>query len=206
MTEATEAPEAPEELPLEDEVVEEEPKDTSRMNWYVVHTHSGYEVKARIGLIETTKQHKMQDSLGEIIIPMEQVVEVKKGEKSERARKFFPGYILVQLELSDGMWHVVNNSPRVIGFVGHQTMPPPLPPHEVERIRGQMEAGLKAPKTSISFAVGHQIRVIDGPFKNFTGCVEEVNPDKEKVRVLVSIFGRATPVELDFVQVEALEG
>ena len=206
----TEATEAPEEVVLEEggaeEEVAEEAKDTSRMHWYVVHTHSGYETKARIGLIETTKQHNMEPFLGEIIIPMEQVVEVKKGEKSERARKFFPGYILVQLELTDAMWHVVNNSPRVIGFVGNQVKPPPIPPHEVARIRGQMEAGLKAPKASISFAVGHQVRVIDGPFKNFSGSVEEVNADKEKVRVLVSIFGRATPVELDFVQVEPLEG
>ncbi len=208
MTEVTEeiAEEVVEGAEAELEEPAEPPKDTSRMHWYVVHTHSGYELKARIGLIETAKNHKMSDFLGEIIIPMEQVVEVKKGEKSERARKFFPGYILVQLELTDDMWHVVKNAPRVIGFVGNQTMPPPVPPPEIERIRGQMEAGLKAPKASISFAVGHQVRVIDGPFKNFSGSVEEVNPDKEKVRVLVSIFGRATPVELDFVQVEPLEG
>ena len=179
------------------------PVDTTDMSWYVVHTHSSYELKARIGLREMARQHKMEHGLGEIIIPMEAVVEVKKGEKAERRRKFFPGYILVQLELTDKMWHVVKNSPRVIGFIGG-TKPQPVPAAEVERIRGQMEAGLKAPKAEISFREGDQVRVIDGPFKNFSGSVEEVNPDKEKVRVLVSIFGRATPVELDFVQVEAL--
>jgi transcriptional antiterminator NusG len=177
--------------------------ESKNMNWYVVHTHSGYEQKAKLGLRETARQHGLEDALGEIIIPMEQVVEVKKGERSERAKKFFPGYILVELDLTDAMWHVVKDSPRVIGFIGG-TKPAPIPPHEVERIRGQMEAGLKAPKASISFREGDQVRVIDGPFKNFSGSVEEVNPDKEKVRVLVSIFGRATPVELDFVQVEPL--
>jgi transcriptional antiterminator NusG len=176
-------------------------KDTSAMSWYVVHTHSGYEAKAKLGLLDTAKNHQLSDKLGEIIIPMEQVVEVKKGEKAERARKFYPGYILVQLELTDAMWHVINDSPRVIGFVGG-TKPHPVPRHEIERILGQMEQGLKAPKAVTTFQVGDQVRVIDGPFKNFSGRVEEVNPDKEKVRVLVSIFGRATPVELDFVQVE----
>lgn len=175
---------------------------TENMKWYVIHTHSGFETKARLGLQETARQYKMEDYLGEIIIPMENVVEVKKGEKSERARKFFPGYILAQMELSDRMWHVVKNSPRVIGFVGGTTNPPPVPMHEVERIRGQMEQGMKAPTPVLSFKEGDPVRVIDGPFKNFNGVVEEVNPDKAKVRVLVSIFGRATPVELDFVQVE----
>ncbi len=172
------------------------------MNWYVIHTHSGFEAKAKTGLQETAKQHGMEEYLGEVIIPMENVVEVKKGEKSQRARKFFPGYILVEMELNDRMWHVVKNSPRVIGFVGGTTNPPPVPKHEVDRIRGQMEEGMKAPKPVLSFREGDQVRVIDGPFKNFSGVVEEVNPDKAKVRVLVSIFGRATPVELDFVQVE----
>lgn len=177
--------------------------DSSNMKWYVVHTHSGFEAKAKLGLQDTARNYKQEHNLGEIIIPMEQVVEVKKGERAERAKKFFPGYILVQLNLTDEMWHVVKDSPRVIGFIGGTT-PQPVPQHEVDRIRGQMEEGLKAPKASISFREGDQVRVVDGPFKNFSGSVEEVNPDKEKVRVLVSIFGRATPVELDFVQVEPL--
>lgn len=177
--------------------------DRSHMNWYVVHTHSGYEQKAKLGLEDTARNYKQTHCLGDIIIPMETVVEVKKGEKSERARKFYPGYILVQLDLTDEMWHVVNNSPRIIGFVGGtKTKPHPVPEHEIARILGQMEEGLKAPKAVTTFQVGDQVRVVDGPFKNFSGTVEEVNPDKAKVRVLVSIFGRATPVELDFVQVE----
>ena len=154
--------------------------DTSKMNWYVVHTHSGYEQRAKAGLIETAKQYKLSDQLGEIIIPMENVVEVKQGEKTERSRKFFPGYILVQLELSDHMWHVVKNAPRVIGFVGGGTKPSPIPEQEVNRIVGQMEEGMKAPKAVLSFQEGDQVRVIDGPFKNFSGVVEEVNPDKER--------------------------
>jgi transcriptional antiterminator NusG len=171
------------------------------MKWYAVHTHSGYEAKAKLGLIETAKNHKQSHLLGEVIIPMETVVEMKAGERTERERKFIPGYMLVQAEMTDEMWHVVNEAPRIIGFVGGTT-PHPVPPHEIARIVGQMEQGLKAPKAAVSFVIGDQVRVIDGPFKNFSGGVEEVNPDKEKVRVLVSIFGRATPVELDFVQVE----
>jgi transcriptional antiterminator NusG len=183
---------------------EEQPvaKGNERMKWYVIHTHSGFEARARTQLEETAKNHGVDDLLGEVIIPMENVVEVKKGEKSQRARKFFPGYILAQMELDARMWHVVKNTPRVIGFVGNATNPPPVPQHEVDRIRGQMEEGMKAPKPMLTFQEGDQVRVIDGPFKNFSGVVEEVNPDKAKVRVLVSIFGRATPVELDFVQVE----
>lgn len=177
--------------------------EPSAMNWYVVHTHSGYEQKARIGLQQTAAQYNQTDNLGDVIIPMETVVEVKKGERTERSKKFYPGYMLVQLNLTDEMWHVVKNSPRVIGFIGG-TKPHPVPPHEVERILGQMEEGLKAPKASIEFSEGDQVRVVDGHFKNFSGVVELVNPEKEKVRVLVSIFGRATPVELGFDEVEPL--
>jgi len=173
------------------------------MKWYVVQAYSGQEENARIGLVETAKQYGKSDQIGEIIVPMENVVEVKKGEKTERARKLLPGYLLVQMHLSNEMWHVVKNSPKVLGFIGNATNPPPVPMHEVDRLRGQMEAGLNAPKAVLSFQEGDQVRVIDGPFKNFTGVVEEVNPDKARVWVLVSIFGRATPLELDFVQVEA---
>ena len=177
-------------------------KDTSAMKWYVVHTHSGFEARAQAGLNEMAKQHGHEADLGDVIIPMEEVVERKQGQKNQRQRKFFPGYMLVQMNLTAEMWHVVNDTPRVIGFVGGGTNPPPLPPPEVARILGQMEEGMKAPKAVLSFQDGDQVRVVDGPFKNFNGVVEEVNPDKEKVRVLVSIFGRATPVELDFIQVE----
>lgn len=177
-------------------------EQNTQMRWYVVNTHSGYEAKASIGLRETARQHGLEDALGEIIIPTETVTEVRKGEKASRERKFFPGYILVQMELTAPMWHVVKQSPRVIGFIGGGTNPTPISEREVRRIRGQMEEGLKAQKTTISFSEGDMVKVIDGPFKNFSGNVEEVNADKQKVRVLVSIFGRATPVELDFGQVE----
>ncbi len=177
-------------------------KNTEGMSWYFVQTHSSYENRAKVGLLEQARLAGKEDDLGDVIIPMEAVVEVKKGERSARARKFFPGYMLVQLRLTDEMWHVIKDTPRIIGFVGGGTNPPPIPQHEVNRILGQMEEGMKAPTPVLSFQEGDQVRVIDGPFKNFSGVVEEVNPDKAKVRVLVSIFGRATPVELDFVQVE----
>lgn len=175
---------------------------STEFRWYVLHTHSGFEAKAKSGLEEGARNHGLSDHLGEVIIPTENVAESKKGEKTARARKFFPGYILVQLKLSDRLWHVVKNTPRVIGFVGNATNPPPVPEHEVARIRGQMTDGLTAPKPAASFHIADHVRVADGPFKNFVGVVEEVNSDKAKVRVLVSIFGRATPVELDFSQVE----
>jgi transcriptional antiterminator NusG len=172
------------------------------MKWYAIHTHSGFEMKARDALRETAKQYDMTDSLGDIIVPMENVVEVRRGERAQRAKKLLPGYILAEMAFDERMWHVVANTPRVIGFVGGGTNPAPVPAHEVDRLRGQMEQGMKAPKPAMTFSVGDQVKVIDGPFKNFAGSVEEVNADKAKVRVLVSIFGRATPVELDFTQVE----
>lgn len=179
--------------------------EANDMQWYIVQTHSGFEGKAKLSLQEAMRQKNLEADFGDVIIPMENVVEVKKGERSPRARKFFPGYILVEMRMSDAMWHAVKSAPRVIGFLGNATKPVPLPQHEVDRIRSQMEEGLKAPKAVLSFREGDQVRVIDGPFKNFNGAVEEVNADRSKVRVLVSIFGRATPVELDFVQVEPLE-
>lgn len=172
------------------------------MKWYAIHTHSGFESKAKTALEETARQDNLSEQLGDIIVPMEQVIEVKKGEKNQRPKKLLPGYILVQMEFDERMWHVVAKTPRVIGFVGGGTQPAPVPQHEVDRLRSQMEQGNKAPKAVLTFSVSDQVRVIDGPFKNFSGTVEEVNADKSKVRVLVSIFGRATPVELDFVQVE----
>lgn len=174
----------------------------SEMKWYAIHTHSGFEAKAKAGLEEQARQAGLAQQLGEIIVPMENVVEVRKGEKSQRPKKLLPGYIMVQMAFDERMWHVVANTPRVIGFVGGGRVPTPVPSREVDQLRGQMEQGMKAPKPAMTFSVGDQVRVIDGPFKNFSGSIEEVNGDKSKVRVLVSIFGRATPVELDFVQVE----
>ena len=177
--------------------------DAPEMKWYFVHTHSGYEQRANDGLIAQAAQVGLSDLLGEIVIPMEQIVEVKNGETTTRNRKFFPGYILVRLVLTDAMWHVVKDTPRIIGFVGDTRRPPPIPQAEVDRIRSQMEGDKEAPKAVLSFREGDPVRVINGPFKNFNGVVEEVNAERQRVRVLVSIFGRATPVELDFIQVES---
>jgi transcriptional antiterminator NusG len=168
----------------------------------VVHTYSGFENKAKKSLEDKIRLENLAELFGEILIPMEQVVEMKGGEKKTSKRKFFPGYILVQMHMNDRSWHLVKNTPKVTGFVGGARNPPPIPDYEVERITNRMTEGVLKPKPKVLFEEGESVRVIDGPFANFNGMVEEVKPDKGKLRVLVSIFGRATPVELDFVQVE----
>lgn len=170
--------------------------------WYVVHTYSGYENRAKLGLEQRIKEFGKLEEFGEVLVPSEKVVEVVKGEKRTSSRKFFPGYILVNMELNDETWYVVKNTPKVTGFVGGQTNPTPISEAEVKQILGQMEEGLANPRPKYEFSHGEQVKVIDGPFSNFTGMVEDVNPDKGKLRVLVSIFGRSTPVELEFFQVE----
>jgi transcription termination/antitermination protein NusG len=172
------------------------------MAWYVVHTHSGYEQKAKAALEERIKALRMEPFFGEILVPSESVVEMVKGAKRTTTRKFFPGYVLVKMELNNETWHVVKNTPKVTGFVGSTKTPTAVPEEEVLRITNQMTEGAVKPKPKVSFEKGESVRVIDGPFSNFNGIVEEVRPDKGKLRVLVSIFGRSTPVELDFVQVE----
>jgi transcriptional antiterminator NusG len=172
------------------------------MAWYVVHTHSGYEQKAKAALEERIKALHMEQYFQDILVPSENVVEMVKGTKRTTTRKFFPGYVLVKMELNNETWHVVKNTPKVTGFVGSTKTPMPVPDEEVLRITNQMTEGAVKPKPKISFEKGESVRVIDGPFSNFNGVVEEVRPDKGKLRVLVSIFGRSTPVELDFVQVE----
>lgn len=194
------------ENPAQDANDESIPQNIEGMDWYFVQTHSSYEKRAKAALIQQAKMDGLEEDLGSVVIPMEDIVEVKGGEKVTRQKKFFPGYMLVQMRMSDNMWHVIRKTPRIIGFVGGGEDPTPLPSHEVEKILGKMQQGAQTPTPVLSFEVNDQVRVIDGPFKNFTGSVEEVNLDKQKVRVLVSIFGRATPVELDFVQVEAVEG
>ena len=172
--------------------------------WYVVHTYSGFENKAKKSLEDKIKLESLQDQFGEILIPMEQVVEMVKGEKKTSKRKFFPGYILVQMLMNDRTWHLVKNTPKVTGFVGAAAneQPPPISDAEVTRLTTQISEGTLKPKPRVQFSDGDTVRVIDGPFANFNGTVEEVNPEKGRVKVLVSIFGRATPVELDFMQVE----
>ena len=173
--------------------------------WYVVHTYSGYERKAKAALEERIRTFGKQELFGNILVPEEQVVELVKGKKKTSARKFFPGYILVNLELNDETWHIVKSTPKVTGFVGGSNDPQTIPPvseAEILEIHQQVREGALRPKPKVLFEVGEGVKVIDGPFQDFTGVVEEVKPEKGKLRVLISIFGRATPVELDLVQVE----
>lgn len=171
------------------------------MKWYGVHTYSGFENKVRLNLLEQIKNEKVEDLFSEILIPSETVVELKKGEKRTSSRKFFPGYILVKMILTDETWHIVKETAKVTGFVGGNT-PFPIPDEEVNKITQRMEEGAEKPRPKVLFEVGETVRVVDGPFLNFSGIVEDVKPDKGKLRVTVTIFGRATPVELEFMQVE----
>lgn len=171
-------------------------------NWYVVHTYSGYEEKAKKALEKRVKLNKMEELFGEVLVPQENVVEVKKGVRKTSSRHFFPGYILVNMELTEKTWYLVKETPRVTGFVGGGNNPPVVPPEEVARITQQIEEGTLKPKPKVSFDKGENVRVISGPFATFFGIVDEVNEDKGRLRVMVSIFGRSTPIELDFIQVE----
>jgi transcriptional antiterminator NusG len=171
------------------------------LRWYGVHTYSGFENKVKLSLLERIKNHGLEESFGEVLIPSETVMEMKKGERRTTSRKFFPGYILVQMDLNDESWHVVKETAKVTGFVGGNN-PVPIPDEEVNKITRRMEEGAERPRPKVQFEVGETVRVIDGPFLNFAGVVEDVKPDKAKLRVMVSIFGRATPVELEFMQVE----
>lgn len=170
--------------------------------WYVVHTYSGFENKVKTSLFERIKQEKLEDLFGDVLIPMEQVVEMVKGEKRTSKRKFFPGYILVQMEMNERSWHLVKNTSKVTGFVGGTTNPPAITDAEVARLTTQISEGTLKPKPKVQFSEGDQVRIVDGNFTNFNGTVHEVNQEKGRVKVLVSIFGRPTPVELDFMQVE----
>jgi transcriptional antiterminator NusG len=172
------------------------------MKWYIVHTYSGYEQKAKQGILENMKNKNKEELFGDILIPTENVVEVSGGKKKTREKKFFPGYVFVQMVLNPDTWHIVNDSPRVTGFVGKGMMPPAIPEKEVQRLTQNISDGSMATKLKVEFDKGESVRVVDGPFQNFNGVVDDVNPDKGKLRVLVSIFGRSTPVELDYAQVE----
>ncbi|OGR30695.1 MAG: transcription termination/antitermination factor NusG [Desulfuromonadales bacterium GWD2_54_10] len=169
--------------------------------WYGVHTYSGFENKVRLNLLERIKNEGVEDFFEEILIPSETVVELKKGEKKTSSRKFFPGYILIKMELTDETWHIVKETSKVTGFVGGNT-PFPIQDDEVNKIARRMEEGAEKPRPKVQFEIGETVRVVDGPFLNFSGVVEDVKPDKGKLRVTVTIFGRATPVELEFMQVE----
>ena len=170
--------------------------------WYGVHTYSGYENKVKLNLEERIRSLGAEEYFGEVLIPSETVVELKNGERKTSTRKFFPGYILVHVELNSETWHIVKDTPKVTGFVGGGTTPPPIPDEEVAKITARMEEGVERPKPKVEFEVGETVRVIDGPFNDFNGVVEEVNYEKSRLQVAVLIFGRSTPVELEFGQVE----
>lgn len=169
--------------------------------WYVVHTYSGFENKVKVSLQERIDAAGMQASFSDILIPEEDVVELVSGEKKTSKRKFFPGYILVRMEMNDDTWHIVKDTPKVTGFIGSKDKPSPIPDRDVEVLRARIDEGTLKPKPKFTFEVGDHVRIIDGPFTNFEGVIDEVKPEKGKLRVIVSIFGRATSVELDFIQV-----
>jgi len=171
--------------------------------WYIVNVQTGCENTAKSAIEERVRSHKMENMFGEILIPSESVVQLVKGQKQTKSRKFFPGYIFVNMSLNDDTWHLVRHSSKVTGFVGGQkTRPPEVPEAEVLRVTQQMAIGAEKPRSKIKFNQGENVTVVDGPFSSFNGTIEDINEEKGKVKVLVSIFGRPTPVELDFVQVE----
>ena len=171
--------------------------------WYVVHAYSGFEKSVQRALVERIARAGMQDKFGQILVPVEEVIEMKGGQKSISERKFFPGYVLVEMDMDDESWHLVKSTPRVTGFVGGTaTKPTPITQKEVDKIMAQMQEGVEKPRPKVLFETGEMVRVKDGPFTDFNGTVEEVNYEKSRLRVSVTIFGRATPVELEFAQVE----
>ncbi len=170
--------------------------------WYIVHAYSNFERKVAEAIRERAMQNNLADQFDEILVPMEDVVEVRRGRKVKSERKFFPGYVLVKMELNDHTYHLIKNTPKVTGFLGTENKPIPISDGEAQRILQQVQEGVERPKPTVSFEVGEQVRVADGPFASFSGFVEEVDDDRARLKVAVSIFGRATPVELEFGQVE----
>lgn len=181
------------------------PPDTAlKFRWYVVHVYSGFEKKVAGAIREKAESMGLGGQFADILVPTEEVVEVSRGRKVNTERKFFPGYVLVKMALTDESWHMVKNTPKVTGFLGGGTKPVPMSEAEAQRLISQMQEGIEHPKSAISFDIGEQVRVADGPFASFNGTVEEVDEEKQRLKVSVSIFGRATPVDLEFSQVEKL--
>ena len=170
--------------------------------WYVIHVYSGFEKKVATAIREQAEQKSLGERFEEILVPTEEVVEVKRGAKVNSERKFFPGYVLIKMDLDDQTWHLVKNTAKVTGFLGGRGRPSPISEAEAARIMRQVQEGIERPKPSITFEVGEQVRVSDGPFTSFNGVVEEVDEEKSRIKVAVSVFGRATPVELEYSQVE----
>jgi transcription termination/antitermination protein NusG len=170
--------------------------------WYVIHTYSGFEHKVKMHLEQQIKAEGMEARISEILIPMERVVEFKKGKKQIAKKSFFPGYVLVKMEMDDELWHMIKNTPKVTNFVSSGKRPAPLSEKDMHAILEQVEDGIAKPKPKVRFRRGERVRITEGPFSNFTGTVDEVNDDRNTLKVMVSIFGRATPVEVDFSQVE----
>ena len=171
------------------------------LKWYIVHTYSGHENKARLTLIERVRNANLTEFFGDVLVPTESVMELVKGQRRTTTRKFFPGYMFVQMVMDDRTFHLVKNTPKITGFLGG-TKPTPVPEKQITGLQTNITEGKQKPRAKITFEVGDNVRVVEGPFANFSASVEEVKQDKQKVKVLVSIFGRATPVELDFTQVE----
>jgi transcriptional antiterminator NusG len=174
------------------------------MRWYVIHVYSGFEKKVAASVREQAEQKGLVDRFEQILVPTEEVIEVKRGSKVSSERKFFPGYVLIKMDMTDETWHLVKNTAKVTGFLGGKGRPSPISEAEATRIMRQVQEGIERPKPSITFEVGEQVRVSDGPFTSFNGFVEEVDEEKSRLKVAVSIFGRATPVELEYSQVEKM--
>ena len=172
--------------------------------WYVIHVYSGFEKKVAQSIEEQARQSGMEDNIDQVLVPVEEVVEMRRGSKVNAERKFFPGYVLVKMDMTDETWHLVKNTPKVAGFLGGRGRPTPISDAEADRIIHQVREGIERPKPSVTFEVGEQVRVSDGPFTSFNGLVEDVDEERTRLKVAVSIFGRSTPVELEYSQVEKL--
>ena len=170
--------------------------------WYVLHVYSGFEDKVSETIMEQARQRGLEDRVEQIMVPMEEVVEVRRGQKVNAKNKFFPGYVLAKLDMNDEIWHLVKNTPKVTGFLGAGNKPSPITEKEAERLLKQIQEGVERPRPSVLFDIGEQVKVSEGPFASFNGTVEDIDEEKGKLKVSVSIFGRATPVELEFGQVE----